>query len=277
MTVRSSNDKKNEKDTKKDLPFEQESNDKKEVKKEKVKEETVSEIDASALSPEQVKMVDELVDKKMKERETKPIIIDTSKQDKGARVYPVDELPKDDYLEDPVVFFAYSYYYSIFGDKRKGQLVSTPFNRPVKFKVLFRSQKRDRLDKGADTVTVSQAIINSKKEVEWLRQHSLYGIKFFESIKKAQSVDVTLAEKMVEVSAMVSSMDDVHVVDRANKAGIEIDTPDISYLRQSLTKKLAEEAIAVDKEKLKVKLQDVADRKTEEKKPETSDVGNDPY
>lgn len=277
MTVRSSNDSKNKKETKKDLPFEQESNDIKEEKKEKVKEETVSDIDAKALNSEQIKMIDELVDEKIKQRESKPIIIDTSKQDRGTRVYPVEELPKGDYLEDPVVFFAYSYYYSIFGDKRKGQLVSTPFNRPIKFKVLYRSQRRDRLNKGAETVTVSQAAISSKKEVEWLRQHSLYGIKFFESIKKVQNVDVTLAEKMVEINAMVSSMDDVHVVDRARKAEIEIDTPDISYLRQALTKKLAEQAIVADKEKLKDKLQDVADKKTEEKKMETSDVGNDPY
>lgn len=165
------------------------------------------------------------------------------------------ENPVDDYLEEPIVFFSFSSHYSIFSDKRYNREVLPPRGEPVVFEKLYRYKRRSKLGRGIEVVSVSQVVVHSKSTVEWLRNHSLYGIKFFENINKAKNVNVTLAEKMAEMNAVVTNMNDMQVIERAKRENIDISNPDLHYIRQMLTRKMAEDAMKNEKEAHITKMQ----------------------
>jgi hypothetical protein len=154
-----------------------------------------------------------------------------------------EEILADDFLDIPAVFFSYSISFNLYGDKRRGKVVQTPTGEAIKFTPHYRYNKKNSGKRGTDTVSVCRATIHSKKTMEWLRSHTLFGIKFFEDIKSAIDQDMLVAEKMVAVSNMVSNLGDMQVIDRAKNEGIEIIDPDISNVRQQLIKRIATKQI----------------------------------
>lgn len=154
--------------------------------------------------------------------------VDTSEEIKAA----------DDYLDVPAVFFSFSFEYSCHADVRNGKESLPPLGQFVKFKKLYRYNRKGAAGRGVETISVSQATIRSKSTAEWLRKHTLFGIKFFENINDVKSVDVTLAEKMAESSARVSSMSDLQVIERSRAEGIPTNA-DLDQLRKELIQKLA--------------------------------------
>ena len=159
---------------------------------------------------------------------------------------------KDDYLDEAVVFFAFSTVYGIYGDKRYGREVDTPRGEGFSFKKLYRYGKR-RTARGIEMVSVSQLIVRSRVDAEWLKAHSLFNIKFFESVDKVQSVDVTFAEKLAEQNTIVASMNDYQVIQRCKSNDIEVSTSDTVQLRKMLVRKMADDALKVTARRKKVK------------------------
>lgn len=160
---------------------------------------------------------------------------------------------KEDYLDTPAVFFAFSCWYGVYGDKRYGREVSPPRNQPIIFEKLYRYSKKTG-GRTAEMVSVSQATIRSGSLAEWLRGHSLFGIKFFEDMGKAQNVNVTLAEKMSEMNNVVNRLNDHSVIERCKREGIAVATGDLMELRKVLTRKLAEDALKNEKYQREIKL-----------------------
>ena len=160
---------------------------------------------------------------------------------------------RDDYLEEPAIFFSFSTTYGIYGDKRYNQEVSAPRGENILFKKLYRYSKRTS-KRGLEVVSVSQVVIRSRETAEWLRNHSLFNIKFFESIEKVQNVNVTLAEKMTEQNAVVSSMNDFQIVERCKSLGIPIVSGEIDHLRKVLVRNLAESAMKREDKKTEITL-----------------------
>lgn len=195
-------------------------------------------------------------------------------------IYQEAELPVDDYLKDPVIFFAFSKYYAIWGDKRKGQQVSTPYERKIEFDTVYRFTRAGKTERGIEIVTISQAVVRSKKEVEFLENHTLYGIKFFKNMKDAQSVDVTLSEKMAEAQGMIGGMDDMKVINRAQNEGVNIENPDVSKIRQQLIQKLAFDAMELETKRTKQTLEEHNQKdakNAEKKKVEEAGAAQDVY
>jgi len=145
----------------------------------------------------------------------------------------------DDYLETPAIFFCFSQQFNIHADMRKGRESLPPLDF-VKFKPLYRYYRKNT--KGVDVISVSQCLIRSREQAEWLREHTQFGIKFFENINDAQSVDTTLAEKMAEQSGRVGRMSDLQVIEKCNFAEIPVHT-DLVKLRKELIQKLAQDDI----------------------------------
>jgi len=183
--------------------------------------------------------------------------IDTLKSQKSSESN-TDELDADfdareDYLDTPAVFFAFSCWYGVYGDKRYGREVTPPRDQPIIFEKLYRYSKKTG-GRTAEMVSVSQATIRSKSMAEWLRNHSLFGIKFFEDMGKAQNVNVTLAEKMSEMNNVVNRLNDHSVIERCKREGITVATGDLMELRKILTRKLAEQALKNEKHQHEIKL-----------------------
>lgn len=143
----------------------------------------------------------------------------------------------EDYLEVPAVFFCFSQEYSVHGDKRQGR-ESLPPHGFVKFKPVYRYHRK--AGRGIDVIAVSQTVIRSKEQADWIRKHSLFGIKFFENVDDVTSIDTTLAEKMAEQSSRIARMSDLQVIERARQENMPLHQ-DMQKLRKELVQKLAED------------------------------------
>jgi hypothetical protein len=150
----------------------------------------------------------------------------------------VNEL-QEDWLENPVVFFAFSYQFSIHGDRRRG-LEEIPPHGAIKFKPVIRTKRK----KGKETqvISVSSVIIHSKSVVDYLRSHTQYGILFFENVESAMNVDATWAQKMVEAQTSISRLSDVQVISRAQQEGLPV-TQSPENMRRQLVEKMAKRSV----------------------------------
>lgn len=151
-----------------------------------------------------------------------------------------ETIAADDFLEVPAIFFSYSTSYVINGDKRRNKVVKAPGEEMVKFRKAYRYERRSASKRGVDIVSTCSVSVQSKALAEWLRGHTLFGIKFFENMSEATNVDVSFAEKMSQVQGVIASMSDMQVIERAKEfEGIKIDTPDTDFIRRQLVEKLA--------------------------------------
>lgn len=150
----------------------------------------------------------------------------------------VNEL-QEDWLENPVVFFAFSYQFSIHGDRRRG-MEEIPPHGAIKFKPVIRTKRK----KGKETqvISVSSVIIHSKAVVDYLRSHTQYGILFFENVESAMNVDATWAQKMVEAQNSISRLSDVQVISRAQQEGLPV-TQSPENMRRQLVEKMAKRSL----------------------------------
>jgi len=158
-----------------------------------------------------------------------------------------NEIDMDDYMPDAKTFFSYRAYYAIYGDKKFGRETETPYGTPIRF--IFRSAKKMHDDSkfAQSTLCLCVATIHSKKEYDYLKNHSQYGWEFHEEIAGVANIDVTLANKYGEVNSMVSSWSQHQVLKRAEVEGIEI-TTNIEDIKNKLIHKLANQELARIKE-----------------------------
>jgi hypothetical protein len=149
----------------------------------------------------------------------------------------VEEL-KEDWLEQPVVFFAFSMNFSIHGDKKRG-VENLPPHGAIKFKPLVRTKRKRNRD--VQVISVSSIKVNSASEVEYLRNHSQYGIAFFENMTSAMAVDSTWAQKMMEAQQSISRLSDMQVIARVQQEGLSV-TNSPEAMRRQLVELTAERA-----------------------------------
>jgi hypothetical protein len=146
---------------------------------------------------------------------------------------------EDDWLESPVIFFAYSSNFSIHGDKKKGIYSESPTG-PVKFKTVIRTKRKGR--KETQVISVSSVKVHSKALVAWLRGHSQFGIAFFENMDSAMNVDTNWAQKLVEANQSIQSLSDQQVIARSRQEGLPI-TTDPDRMRRTLVEHIAKKSI----------------------------------
>ena len=146
---------------------------------------------------------------------------------------------QEDWLENPVVFFAFSYQFSIHSDMRRG-VEELPPHGAIRFKPVIRTKRK----KGKETqvISVSSVIVHSKEVVDYLRSHTQYGILFFENVESAMNVDATWAQKMVEAQTSISRLSDVQVISRAQQEGIPV-SQSPEDMRRQLVEKMAKRSI----------------------------------
>jgi hypothetical protein len=207
--------------------------------KEVVEKKTEKKEDAIPLSLVQKMM------KEVEERLTNQFSSQISKLKEAAKRSPLeDDLDyvselEDDWLEQPVVFFAFSFNFSIHGDKKKG-LEDTPPYGPVRFSPLIRTKRKGQ--KGVQVISVSSVKIQSKQVVDYLRGHSQFGIAFYENMGSAINVDSTWAQKMIEAQQSISRLSDMQVIARAKQEGISV-TQSPENMRKQLIELQAKRAI----------------------------------
>lgn len=147
---------------------------------------------------------------------------------------------EDDYMEIPSIFFSFSINYSLHGDNKRGMHTEPP-QGPIKFKPLIRTKKRGQ--KGTQVVSVSSVKVHSKEVAEYLRNHSQFGIAFYENMDSAMNVDSTWAQKMIEAQQSINRLSDMQIIARAKQEGIAV-SQSPEAMRKMLVERDAKRRIA---------------------------------
>lgn len=195
------------------------------------------------------KLVDDTIDKKIGRIKTAV----GGESLRGEQIYDAGEIDETDYLEEPAVFFAYSSFFRIQDDRRFGQNVMIPYGKAARFKRLYRYHKgKSRFD--TQTISVCQAVIRSKKIAEWLRSHTLFGVRFFETLDDARNVDHIMAEKLTEITLLLNSMTQHEILRRA-RAAVEQDgavitmSSDVAAVKKQLSFHMVEKQMKVSRKR----------------------------
>lgn len=159
----------------------------------------------------------------------------------------------DDVLTVPAMFFSYSFKYAIYDDVRNGRPVAIPVGI-VKFNPVHRSvQGGGRYSPAYSNLSI--ALVWSKKQVEWLKQHSLFGTYFFENRDGGKNMTPDEQEVRAKAYSSVQSLQGHQLRARCVNEGIKIDSLDEQGLRAKLvdkiTKQLMEENTRIKESNVK--------------------------
>lgn len=155
------------------------------------------------------------------------------------------DIDVDDMLEHPVVFFAHKAGYVIVDDTRRGVKQNNPYHkRAIVFKYVF--TKRIWHGKEQDIEHLCQYVCKSKKEAEWLRGHSQFGITFFDKMDANISQNAELAVIASKYMNRVRDMDAHQVRKISQDLGISV-SQDTMEQRQVLAVYYAEEEVKANR------------------------------
>lgn len=173
---------------------------------------------------------------------------------------------EDDWLDIPVVFFAYSFNFGIYGDKKMGKETEPP-QGAVRFQPVIRQKRQGR--RGDEVISVSSVKVHSKAVVEYLRNHSMFGISFFENMDDVINMNTDWAQRLIEANNEIKRLSDQQVIARCRQEGVPIGQ-DISVMRKMLVDNSAKRSIKHQEQVLYSKLQNTprekgTDRMIEEK------------
>ncbi len=147
---------------------------------------------------------------------------------------------EDDWLEEPVLFFAFCFNYLLFGDRKRGKETEPPYG-PLIFKPVIRQTIQKGRNK--ETVSVSTLKVQTQAEVDYLRGHSQFGILFYESLEGALGADPSWAITMSDAQRGVANLSDMQIVARAKQEGIVM-KQSVELMRKELIEKTARKSIA---------------------------------
>ena len=153
-----------------------------------------------------------------------------------SHIDPDDILDK----EDEVTFFCYRTRYLIVDDKRQGLPVQTPFKNEIWFK--YSSTRQRQVGKEIELLNLSTYACKSKKEKEWLLEHTLYGSMFFTSIDSNSAPDSRKAAKLVKYMTSLMNMGQSDVVSMAKQHGIPM-MEKVHEMRLAIANKLADQEV----------------------------------
>lgn len=146
-----------------------------------------------------------------------------------------DILPKDKW----VTFIAHTVGYVIVDDLKNGIPTRVPYGK-IEFK--YDSTKTVRNGKESDVYNISRYTCKSKKELEFLENHSGHNFFFFKNIKGAKSVNHKKAIKMQTVFKALQALGQVELANLARQNGIALQD-DIFSLRGEIAMKIVEDTI----------------------------------
>ena len=164
----------------------------------------------------------------------------------GAYTRAEDINPEDALsAEEAVTFFAYQSQYFIVDDKRNGREVRTPYYTTLHFK--YESSRVQKSGKDNNIFSMSTYVCRSKREVEWLRNHTHYNALFFDKQKSELGEDAVYATIVARVMTSLNGMGQIQIVALAKQHGIPL-TQDIRSMRVQVASMQAKKQMADAKE-----------------------------
>jgi len=166
---------------------------------------------------------------------------------KGGHYYDdVKDIDPNDHDPLGATFTSYGNSYFIVDDKRpNGRAVRTPYGRVFKF--LYQGNQITRVGRDQSYSSFCAFRTQSKKEIEWLRGHSLYGIDFYEDTNLALSANAVKAHLTSNIIRQLNLLDQPALITRAKAYGIPVGGS-LNIIRAELALKMAEEKWEQDTE-----------------------------
>jgi hypothetical protein len=145
-------------------------------------------------------------------------------------------------LAEPVLFYTYDFAHTNMADRRNGKTVLP--DRPIRFEHSYRYNMVGVNQSSSRMVNLCIAKVYTKGQVEYLRNHSRFGIQIFEDIKNVNAVDATRAHVAVEVNNYVSKLGTHQLIEKAKVTpGVTMDQ-DVDKVRHRLIQVLTDQEIS---------------------------------
>jgi hypothetical protein len=166
----------------------------------------------------------------------------------------VEDIPKDDWEEKGVRFCAPFAGYCLVDDIRKGQRVILPYNKRF---IFFEYGATRRMQQGKyEGVSVYSAYTShSKKEIEWIRNHSKFGIYFYESSTEAMNADAQKAARLSRIMTVLNAYEMDSLLKRCKEYGVAMGE-DAAVMRSHLAFKMMEAEIKLETLQMEKNFQD---------------------
>ncbi len=178
----------------------------------------------------------------------------------GGRHYrSLKDISPEDYDEKGATFTCYGNGYLIVDDVRKGHPVTTPYGRIFKFR--FQASRITKIGRVENYSSFCSFRTTSKKEIEWLRTHSLYNIEFYEDTKLALNADAYKVTAAAKIYRQISSLNQTQVLERAKRYNIKIGG-DMRDIISQLALAMAEEEVSRMEEEAKGRTVEAFEKKT---------------
>lgn len=157
-----------------------------------------------------------------------------------------EQIPEDDFLKEGVRFCAPFVGYVIVDDKRKGLIVKLPYNKKsIVFD--YGATRKTQTGKYNNTHSYSVYVSKSKKEIEWLRNHSLYNITFYETSTEAVQNDAIRSMRLANIMSYIKEYELPDLMSVAKDYGVAI-SEDSAVLRSKLAFAIFEKEVAAENE-----------------------------
>lgn len=152
--------------------------------------------------------LDALIEKKIKERGPEVIYQAAPYDPTDIRSLAASTLyDKEDVLQEPAVFFSHKFGHGFISDTRSGKEFPNPIgNRAIIFK-LWQTEKGGTVN-DPTIIHICRYATSSKKEAEWMRSHSCYGIDFYEYSPDVEEIDMSQESIRIEAGERLKRMND---------------------------------------------------------------------
>lgn len=165
------------------------------------------------------------------------------------KMYKESDIDPSDWMTKPAVFYCFKYFMPIFDDKRYGKAVQTPYGGEIRFEYYTHKIKKTGT-KYDEAIPVAKCVLHSKRESEWMRNHSLFNRVFFEKLDDGAVVDFNEAGILERVIGMVNNMSQGDVISRAQRSGIPM-SDDVDKVKAGLINVMVSELKIEDRRRLK--------------------------
>lgn len=128
--------------------------------------------------------------------------------------------------------------YVLSDDIRKGRRVILPYNKKT---ILFEHATTRRQGSGRYEISVPISVYtsHSKIETEWIRNHSLYGIIFYETSNEAAHADAIKATKLARIMGHIKNYEHIELIRVCRQYNIA-PNEDANITRSTLALKILE-------------------------------------
>jgi len=147
------------------------------------------------------------------------------------------DIDKKDFLDVGITFSSYGTGFLLNGDKRMGVYVASPYNIPFYFE--YQATDRKRGNQKEETLNhFCSFTTHSKKEITWLKSHSLFNIEFWLTVNEAINADAVRVQAASKIMGTLTTQSQPTIIKRCRDEGIPIGN-DVNVMRSQLANKLA--------------------------------------